>query len=35
MSVTGTQRNATRNQSTVDITRKNIFTYGNRFREAN
>lgn len=34
MSVTGTQRNATRNQSTVDITRKNIFTYGNRFREA-
>lgn len=34
MSVTGTQRNATRNQSTVDITRKKIFTYGNRFREA-
>lgn len=34
MSVTGTQRNATRNQSTVDIKIKNIFTYGNRFREA-
>lgn len=34
MSVSATQRNATRNQSTVDITRKSIFTYGNRYREA-
>lgn len=34
MSVTATQRDATRNQSTVDITRKNIFTYGNRYRTA-
>ena len=34
MSVIGVQRDATRNQSTVDITKKNIFTYGNRYREA-
>lgn len=34
MSVTAAQRNATRNQSTVDITRNNVFTYGNRYREA-
>jgi hypothetical protein len=32
--VSAVQRNATRNQSTVDITRKNVFTYGNRYREA-
>ena len=31
MSVTGTQRNATRNQSTVDFQAQNIFTYGNRY----
>lgn len=34
MAVSANQRNSTRNQSTVDITRKSIFTYGNRFREA-
>jgi hypothetical protein len=34
MAVNATQRNATRNQSTLDITRKSIFTYGNRYREA-
>ena len=32
MSVTATQRNATRNQSTVDFTRENIFTFGNRYQ---
>ena len=34
MSVTATQRNATRNQSTVDFTRENIFTFGNRYQTA-
>lgn len=28
-----TQRNATRNQSTVDFERKNLFTFGNRYQE--
>jgi len=32
MSVTGNQRNATRNQSTVDFERKNIFLFGNRYQ---
>lgn len=31
MSVTTTQRNANRNQSTVDYLAQNIFTYGNRY----
>jgi hypothetical protein len=31
MSIYATQRNATRNQSTVDITRSEVFTYGNRY----
>jgi hypothetical protein len=31
MPIYGTQRNATRNQSTVDYTSQNIFTYGNRY----
>ena len=35
MSVKGEQRNATRNQSTVDISRENIFLYNNRYQEAN
>ena len=29
-----TQRNATRNQSTVDFERKNLFLFGNRYSEA-
>lgn len=29
-----TQRNATRNQSTADFTRKNLFLFGNRYSEA-
>lgn len=29
----GTQRNATRNQSTVDYTSQNIFIYGNRYQK--
>lgn len=33
MSVDTTQRNATRNQSTADFERKNIFTFGNRYSE--
>ena len=32
MSVKGTQRNATRNQSTVDIVRENLFLSGNRYQ---
>jgi hypothetical protein len=32
--VKATQRNATRNQSTVDYSKNNIFTYGNRYAEA-
>jgi hypothetical protein len=32
--VSAVQRDATRNQSTIDITRKNIFTFGNRYRTA-
>ena len=31
MSIYATQRNATRNQSTVDYVAQNVFTYGNRF----
>ncbi len=31
MPIYGTQRSATRNQSTVDYTSQNIFTYGNRY----
>lgn len=31
MSIYATQRNATRNQSTVGFTAQNIFTYGNRY----
>jgi hypothetical protein len=31
MSIYATQRNATRNQSTVDYLAQNIFTYGNRY----
>ncbi len=31
MSIYATQRNATRNQSTVDYVAQNIFTYGNRY----
>ncbi|MFO0090015.1 MAG: hypothetical protein ACK518_04365 [bacterium] len=31
MPIYATQRNADRNQSTVDFTRQNIFTYGNRY----
>lgn len=31
MAIYATQRNATRNQSTVDLYRQEIFTYGNRF----
>lgn len=31
MSIYATQRNATRNQSTVDFLAQNIFTYGNRY----
>lgn len=31
MAIYATQRNATRNQSTVDLTRQEIFTYGNRY----
>lgn len=31
MSIYATQRNATRNQSTVDYLKQNIFTYGNRY----
>jgi hypothetical protein len=31
MPIYGTQRNADRNQSTVDFTSQNIFTYGNRY----
>lgn len=34
MSVEATQRNATRNQSTVDFERKNMFLFGNRYQEA-
>lgn len=34
MSIESTQRNATRNQSTVDYTRKNIFLYGDRYQTA-
>jgi hypothetical protein len=34
MSIESTQRNATRNQSTADFQRKNIFTFGNRYSEA-
>jgi len=33
MSVDLNQRNATRNQSTADFERKNIFTFGNRYSE--
>lgn len=33
MSVETNQRNATRNQSTADFQRKNIFTFGNRNQE--
>tara|TARA_R100000951_G_scaffold109183_1_gene106016 strand:+ start:223 stop:651 length:429 start_codon:yes stop_codon:yes gene_type:complete len=35
MSVQGEQRNATRNQSTVDISRGNVFLYNNRYQEEN
>ncbi|MEG8004554.1 hypothetical protein, partial [Listeria monocytogenes] len=31
MAIYANQRNATRNQSTVDLTREEIFTYGNRY----
>lgn len=31
MNIYATQRNANRNQSTIDITAQNIFTYGNRY----
>lgn len=31
MPIYGTQRNATRNSSTMDFTSQNIFTYGNRY----
>ena len=31
MGIYATQRNATRNQSTIDIQAQNIFTYGNRY----
>lgn len=31
--VESTQRGATRNQSTVDYSRKQVFIYGNRYRE--
>lgn len=31
--VESTQRGATRNQSTVDYSRKQVFVYGNRYRE--
>jgi len=31
MAIYATQRNATRNQSTVDYLRQDIFTYGNRY----
>lgn len=31
MSIYANQRNATRNQSTVDFTMQNLFTYGNRY----
>lgn len=34
MGVYTTQRNATRNQSTADFQRKNVFTFGNRYQEA-
>ena len=34
MGVETTQRDATRNQSTADFERKNIFTFGNRYSEA-
>lgn len=33
MSIYATQRNATRNQSTVDFRSQNIFTYGNRYAQ--
>jgi len=33
MSIYATQRDATRNQSTVDYSAQNIFTYGNRYQE--
>lgn len=32
-SVFATQRGATRNQSTVDYSRQNVFVYGNRYQE--
>lgn len=32
--VTSTQRSATRNQSTVDFQRQNLFLFGNRYSEA-
>lgn len=32
-SVFATQRSATRNQSTVDYSRQNVFVYGNRYQE--
>lgn len=35
MSVEGTQRDATRNQSTVDFQRNNIFLFGNRYQNGN
>lgn len=34
MGVYTTQRSATRNQSTADFERKNIFTFGNRYQES-
>lgn len=33
MSIKTTQRNATRNQSTADFERENMFLFGNRFQE--
>lgn len=34
MAINATQRNATRNQSTVDYSIENIFMYGNRYQTA-
>jgi hypothetical protein len=34
MAINATQRNATRNQSTVDYSIENIFLYGNRYQTA-